>query len=291
MKKILILGVFLCLILWLGQGCGRKSGQDDRLLARVGNKDITLGDFQQKIAKLPDYYKGAVERNKPRFLEETIAEMLFYEEAVRQGVDRDREVRDLLNEAKKKIVIAKFIKSEVEDKLAVSENEERLFYEEHKNEFKTPELWRASHILVDSEQEAKDIAAQLAQGASFDELAKTKSIDATANRGGDIGYFRKGQLIPEFEKSCSKLEVGQVGEILHTQFGYHVIKLTGRKEPTAEEFEAVRQKIGDELKNKKRKELFDGLVEKLKDRYKVEVKGDALKLIETPADNPKEGVR
>ena len=147
----------------------------------------------------------------------------------------------------------------------------KKFYDEHKDEFKTPEMWRASHILVADEKEAKAMLDELAKGAKFEDLARAHSIDATASRGGDVGYFRAGQLIPDFEKACLKLDVGQTSGIVQTQFGYHIIKLTDKKEPGVKSYEEAKRAIEAELKKKKRSELFNALVLRLKNKYGVEV--------------------
>lgn len=273
---ILMLGFLIAL-----NGCAKKPAESDKILAKVSNKVLTLKEFNAKMAKVPAYYQAIVEKNKKRYLDETIVEMLFYEEAVREGIDRDREIRDIINEAKKKIIVAKFIKNEVEDKIRITDKELKLYYDEHKENFKSPQLWRASHILVSTEEEAKDVQSQLAKGANFEELAKTHSTDATATRGGDVGYFRMGQLVPEFENATAKLEVGQTADmILHTQFGYHIIKLTDKKEPAIEDFDKVKGAVENELKRVKRSELFDKLVMDLKKKYGVKIEEDAMKYLE-----------
>jgi peptidyl-prolyl cis-trans isomerase C len=149
------------------------------------------------------------------------------------------------------------------------------FYNEHKDEFKTPEMWRASHILVADEKDAKSILDELARGAKFEDLAVEHSIDATASRGGDIGFFRAGQLVPDFEKACLKLNAGQTSDIVRTQFGYHVIRLTDKKEPGVKSYEDARRAIEAEIIKQKRSELFNALMLKLKNKYGVEVDEDA----------------
>jgi peptidyl-prolyl cis-trans isomerase C len=206
---------------------------------------------------------------------------MFYEEAIRRGIDRDREVRDVLNEAKKKIYIAKLIKSEVEDKAKVSEKEMRDFYEENKEKFKSPAMRRASHILLATEKDAQDVLDELAKGADFEALAKARSMDATASRGGDVGYFRQAQVVPDFEKTCLELKVGETSGVVHTQFGYHVIRLTDIKEPAVKSFEEAKRFIESELKKKKRGELFDKLVVDLKAKYGVKIEEDALASLES----------
>ncbi len=256
-------------------GCGKSSGKDDRIIATIGSRPVMMSEFDTKIAKLPAYYQNIARQNRERFLDEMIMESLLYEEAVRKSMDRDSEVREVLADARKKILVAKLIKSEVDDRVDISASEAKLFYEQHKEQFRSPQLWRASHILVADEAQAMALLGQLAGGASFEELARANSTDATATRGGDIGYFRMGQLVPDFEKACVKLGVGETSDVVKTQFGYHIIKLTDKKEEGSEPFEKVAGNIEDILKRKKRGDLFDQMVAGLKKRYDVNVKEDA----------------
>ncbi|MDD5495503.1 MAG: peptidyl-prolyl cis-trans isomerase [Candidatus Omnitrophica bacterium] len=276
--SILLLISVIGVSLWTG--CVKKPSPDDKVLAEVSSKFITVNDLKKRISKLPPYYQDIINKNKKKFLDETIVEILFYEEAIRKGLDRDKEFKEIMYEAKKKILIAKLIKTEVEDKITVSDEEARKFYEANKENFKSPELWRASHILVATEGEAKEIQNELAKGASFEELARTRSMDATASRGGDVGYFRMGQVVPEFEKAALKLKPGEVSGIVQTQFGYHIIKLTDKKEPGVETYDKVKQAIEDELKKRRRSELFDELVEKLKNKYRVSIKENVFNALE-----------
>ena len=288
-RKILLLTCVVQIFVFSIDGCAKRPSPEDKVLAKVSNKVITVKDFKSRIAKLPSYYQGIVDKNKKGYLDETIMEMLLYEDAIRKGLDKDKEVRDVVSEARKKILIAKLIKNEVEDKANVSEDEMKRFYELHKAEFKSPELWRASHILVATEKEAKDILDELSKGASFEELAKARSMDATASRGGDVGYFRAGQLVPDFEKACLKLDVGQLSDVVHTQFGYHVIKLTDKKEPAIENYEKAKKAIEAELKKQKRRELFDKLVFNLKEKYGVEIKEDVFKNLDAAGQSKESG--
>ncbi len=260
--------------------CAKKSSPDDKIIATVSSKDITAGEFKSKISQMPAYYQKVVDKDRKRYLDEMILEMLLYEEAIRKGVDKDKDVKEVLIEAKKKVVTAKFVKNMVDDKVRITEEEMKNFYESNKNEFRTQPMWRASHILVANEREARDIQAELAKGADFAELAKTHSIDATASRGGDVGYFRSGQLIPDFEKECLKLEVGQVSDVVHTQFGYHIIKMTDKKEAAVKSFQDARRDIESELKRRKRSELFNELVSNLKGKYSVKIKEDVFEAMD-----------
>jgi peptidyl-prolyl cis-trans isomerase C len=271
MKKMVIftIAVFSCSALSLG-ACSRKPTTDDRVLARVSSKVITVNDFNSKIARMPGYYRNFVEKNKKKYLDDLIVEKLFYEEAVRRGIDRDKETKEVIDDAKKKIIIAGLIKTEVDNKAVVTKDEMRKFYEAHKDEFKTPAMWRASHILVNDEKEANQILDELAKGASFEDLARARSTDATASRGG--------------EKACMNLNVGQTSGIVRIQFGYHIIKLTDKREAGIQSFEEAAPAIENELKRRKRSELFNNLVLSLKDKYGVEIKEDIFESLEKPGE-------
>jgi len=285
-RVIIVAAVFAsCIGLY---GCGKAGKDGGKVIATVSNRSITVDSFKARIDRLPAYYQKIIKNNLKRYLDETIMEMLLYEEALRRGIDRDKEVKEILSEARKKVLISKLVTGEVDDKARASEDEIRKYYDEHKDEFKAPEMWRASHILVADESQAKLIADELSKGGDFTELAKKYSIDATASRGGDIGFFRQGQLVPEFEKVCLKLSVGQTSDILHTQFGYHIIRLTDKREAAAQSYDEAKRAIAGELNRKKKTALFDEMVNKLKSRYSVNINSSVFETFESE-EKAKEG--
>jgi peptidyl-prolyl cis-trans isomerase C len=258
----------LAIVFSILSGCGDAKS---RTLAAVDGKTITVGDFEKRLAKMPAYYKALASQRKKDFLEDMIAEQLLYKEALRRGLNRDPEVKDLLNEAQRKILVAKLIGVEGGKKTGVAEADVKEFYEAHKDGFMTPLKLRASHIQVDTEAEAGEVSWKLKEGADFGQLAAQYSKDPSKERGGDIGYFAKGQLMPEIESACFKLEVGQVSDIVKTQLGYHIMKLTDKKEPHVVELSEVKGTIEKELKDKAQRESFDGLVKSLKSKARIKI--------------------
>lgn len=89
--------------------------------------------------------------------------------------------------------------------------------------------WKASHILVKDQTLARDLVKRAKQGADFAALAREHSTCPSKGKGGDLGWFGSGQMVPEFERACSTMSVGSVSDVVRTQFGFHVIKLTGKK--------------------------------------------------------------
>ncbi len=275
-KMCLGIGVFFLVIgMFVFTGCEKAksksaAGEKD-VVATVGSETITLKEVDERIAKMPPYYQNMLKDRKKELVEDLVLEKLFYNEAKKRGLQNDKEVKETLAEAQKKIMISKFIKDEVEVKSAVTDKEAQDYYDSHREEFAIPERWGASHILVKTEEEAKAVLDELSKGKSFEELAKEKSQDASAKKGGDLGYFAKGQMVPEFEETAMKLEVGQTSGIVKTQFGFHIIKLTDKKAPEAQQFKDVEARIKNELTMKKRRDVFDKLVESLKSRTKTSI--------------------
>lgn len=254
-------------------GCAKKGGQ---ILARVNNTVITLDEFNKKIEMLPKQYQDIVKNQKKNFLDDIVKEELLYQEALKSNIDKDPETQKVVEEAKKKIIVFRLINDRVNEKVSVSDEEIKKYYDEHSEDFLMPERWRASHILVSARQEAEDIKNKLAGGASFEDIAKEKSKDATAKQGGDVGYFSKGQLIPEFETACLALEIGQISDIVETKFGYHIIKLMDKKSPEVQKFEDVKDLIKKEREREQQKGLFENMMNDLMKSGKVTINSGLL---------------
>jgi len=256
-------------------GCGQQ--KEGEILASIDSRhEITLEDFNARIAKLPERYQETVNQNKRQFLDELIVDRLLYDEALKKNLDRDREVLEVVEEARKKILIARLLKEDVEDLVTIDESEMEAFYNANRESFNVPEVLRASHILVKTEGEANEIVAELKKGANFEELARKRSIDPTAKIGGDVGYFTENQLVPEFEEICFSLQPGELSEVVKTKFGYHVIMLTERKEPHVKDLSEVRDVVEQAIKRQKKAIRFNEYVERLKEESKITINDSLL---------------
>ena len=131
-----------------------------------------------------------------------------------------------------------------------------------------------------SEAEAQNILDQIKKGGNFEELAKKHSVDAAAAKGGDLGWFGKGSMIPDFEKVVFGMKEGEISGIVKTQYGYHIIKLTGKRPAGTRSFEEAKDLIKAKLLPEKQQEIFAKLKEELKKNAKYTVNEDVLKGIE-----------
>ena len=263
-------------------GCGRSG--NGGVLARIDQKDvITRKDFDGRIAKLPKRYQDFVNKNKKEFLDELVIDKLLYKEALRKNLQNDKEVKEVYEEAQKKILIARLLKDEVEDKVVLSDEEIIGYYKANSEQFSSPEVLRASHILVKTQEEAKDVLAELSGGRNFEDLARARSIDPSGKSGGDVGYFTREQLVPEIEEACFNMQVGEISGIVKTQFGYHVIKLTERKEPRVKNLSEVRDAVEQSLGRRKKKAHFNEFVSRLKEKSKITINHKLLATISEEA--------
>ena len=260
----------------LNYGCGRG----EEVLVRIDRKEtITLTEFEERISKLPPQFQEIVNKNKKEFLDELIIDHLLYKKALERKLDEDDDVKKLFNEARKKIMMARLLKDEIEDNIAVNGEEIRDYYEANDDKFTTDETLRASHILVKTEKDAGDILVELSNGRNFEDLARARSLDPTSELGGDIGYFTRNQLVPEIEEACFDMAPGQISGVVQTKFGYHIIKLTEKKAPRVKELTEVHDSIEESLKRLKKKVLFNELVEKLKERSQITINQGLLREI------------
>ena len=153
----------------------------------------------------------------------------------------------------------------------MKDEEIKDYYVNHQDNFKTPEKVRASHILVDSEDEANNILDQLNNGMSFEEAARKYSNCPSKENGGDLGEFTRGQMVQEFEDAAFSMNQGQISEPVKTQFGYHIIKLISREEAGITPLEDVKEQIQNHLMALKQQQKFTDKANELKGKYDIKM--------------------
>ena len=157
--------------------------------------------------------------------------------------------------------------------IKMDDKEAEDYFNKNNEKFKRPEMVRASHILLKTEDEAKNILKKLNSGADFGKLAAEYSIDPSAKtNNGDLNFFPKGSMVPEFEKAAFSTPVGKTSNIVKTQFGYHIIKVTDKQAPQDIKFDQVKEIIKKEMVAGKQNILLEKLISELKMKAKVDVK-------------------
>jgi len=254
----------------------KKEGQ---VLAEVNGGSITTGDFNRELKNLPEYLKAMADTPEGRkeMLDTMVIRELILQQATKDGLDKGAEIEDKMKDLKKRLIVESFLKKKVETESQVSDADLQKFYEQNKEKFKTGEQIKASHILVKTEKEARDILTQIKAGGNFEELAKKNSVDSSAAKGGDLGWFGKGSMVPAFEKAAMALKEGQVSDVVKSDFGFHIIKLTGKRAAGIRPLEEVKDQIKGAIMPTKQQEIFQKIKEELKKTAKITVKEDVLK--------------
>ncbi|MFB0527477.1 MAG: peptidylprolyl isomerase, partial [bacterium] len=264
------------LIIGLGLFIFFKTKDNKNVLARIKGRKITLEEFQVRIAEIPSYYQGflATHNGKIELLNGMIAEAVLIQKAKEEGLHRREEIRRKLKNVEDRILLETMVQELQKDRIVVSDEEVKEYFEKNEKKFANPEQVRVSHILVKKKSEAKSILNELREGANFEKLARKYSIDSiTATRGGDLGYISRGEMIPAFEEAAFALkEKNDISPIIETPFGYHVVKLTGRKKMREETPEEIEREIRTGIQNEK----LDRLMEKYRKESMVSVNYELL---------------
>jgi len=278
MRRITI-SVLIIFLLLAVAACAKKEGPTGPYLAKVGNATITQADLEREMKNLPEFAQAlfAGSGGKEKFLNELVKKEILYQEAVKKGLDKDPEYLKKVEDYKKITLIGSLLEKEIEAKSKVTEKDVKDYYDKHKEEISSVSQIKASHILVKTEDEANKIYESLKKGANFTELAKKNSIDpGSAKNGGDLGFFSKGQMVPEFEAAAAKLRIGEISQPVKTKYGYHIIKVADKKLGKPIEFDKVKGLLSQRVAAEKQKEAFDSYLENLKKSYKVEINKDAV---------------
>jgi peptidyl-prolyl cis-trans isomerase C len=158
----------------------------------------------------------------------------------------------------------------------VTDEDVRAYYDENPGQFQQPEMVKASHILIKTEpgdtdemkakarSEAEGILAELKNGADFATLARERSACPSSQKGGDLGFFQRGQMVKPFEDAAFAMDVGDVSGLVETQFGYHIIKVTGRKEGRTVPLDEVKDDVRSMLEGRQQQEAMKTYTDQLR---------------------------
>jgi peptidyl-prolyl cis-trans isomerase C len=275
MKKVFI-AIFVVLCFF---SCTKK--ENGKVLVTIDKNKITMEEFNKELDKIPMNMKMAVatESGKKSFLDRLIMKKLLLIEANKEKIDNEKEFQTKLLDIKEQLQIESLLKKKIASNAQLNDEELKKYYDANKDKFKKEKEVNTRHILLKTEEEAKQIKEKLQNGEDFVELAKKFSIDPNAKTtGGELGFFPKGSLLPEYEDVAFKLaRVGQVSGIVKSQYGYHIIRLEGAKPPTFVAFDEVKDFIKQQLAQEKQKELIEKYIEDLKKNAKITINENLLK--------------
>ncbi len=247
------------------------------ILVTVNGKNITKQDAEAFVsASAPNAHFSQLDQTQQNMIKERLIEKaLFTELAAKEGIDKKPEFQQNMAKIKEELLVNMWMKEQM-DNAVVSDSEAKAFYDKNSKKFMQKDTVHARHILVKTEKEAQAIIDELkglkgdALKAKFIELAKSKSTGPSGPKGGDLGNFSKGQMVPAFSKAVWALDVGKITEKpVKTQFGYHVIYLEDKSESKTIPYEQVKEKIIASLKQKQFATKIAEVAKELKSKAKI----------------------
>lgn len=246
---------------------------ENKTLAFVNGKAVTQSDLDFMFSNLnPQIASQFVGPDgEQRLLSELINQKLLLEHALDSNIQNEDQFKDELEKLRGNL-LSQFAVKRVIDSVLISEEDAEKFYKEHPEYFISPEQIRASHILVSDEEKATKLYEEIKNGGDFALIAADHSTCPSAAAGGDLNYFSKGQMVPEFEEAVFALELNQVSKPVKTQFGYHIIKLTDKKPSFTSSFEDAKSTIIQNLTAQAQHDKYNSFIEELKKKYSVEFK-------------------
>jgi parvulin-like peptidyl-prolyl isomerase len=268
MKLTVVRGLFFVLgglAFWAAAPACRKAESSGPVVAQVGNYAITLGDLKSRLQEAPAAYQQYVasEDGRRQFLNLLIREKVLLAEAKTLGIPREPSYKEAiakfkgewgrrLKEYEETLQVESALRRLRTKDLAATDTDVENYYNEHLSEYQKPVEVLASHILLNTPQDAEAALAHLRAGEPFEKVARTMSKDpATAVRGGKLSPIQRGTLVPEFEDAAFQLKVGETSGIVKTQFGFHIIRKLAEKRLAPRSLADAKEEIRAKLERDK----------------------------------------
>jgi peptidyl-prolyl cis-trans isomerase C len=299
----------MCLALILSSGAAVVAQDTEpTVLAKVDGEPILQSDVDFVMEnfvlsqlgpdqKLSDEQKQQIEQNimnqliTQKLLMQTAedAQITIDDAMVEQQVQgATQQMPDVAPERLKEVIetnmtIQKLLQQEIIAKIEISEEEAQQYYEERKDQFKEPQQVKASHILVQVEpdateeekqaarQKAEELLSEVQAGKNFADVAEAESDCPSSERGGDLGYFPRGSMVKPFEDVAFALEEGETSDVVETQFGYHIIQLTGKKTEHQASFDEVAEDVNKTLQQQKQSTAINEWITELREKTNIEI--------------------
>jgi foldase protein PrsA len=227
----------------------------------ISNKVVDLEADKAKVKVTDKEIKAELDKMVEQYGGQDTFNMLLAQNGLTEDVFKEQIEQNLK--------VTKILEPSIE----ITDDEIKTYFEDNKASFDTPEQVEASHILVEDEKTAKEVKKKIDEGGDFAELAKEYSTDTqTKDNGGELGYFPTGQMVEEFDKAAFAMKVDEISDPVKTDYGYHIIKVTGKKEAKEATLEDSKEQIKEALLDQKVQEQASTWLSEATAKYKIENK-------------------
>lgn len=241
----------------------------NNVIANVAGHEVTEADFEAFKKTLPQEQQAYLQSPEAveYFKEQFIGLYLFAELGQEEKFDETEEFKSIMENTKRDL-LGQMAMRKVLGAITVSDEDAKTYYDENKALFQKPETAHAKHILMENEDEIKDVQKNIESGdITFEEAAQKHSTCPSGQQGGDLGDFGRGQMVKEFEDAAFDAELGKMVGPVKTQFGYHLIKVDSKNEAGTSDFEEVKDQVKSNLMQQKQQEAYDAKIKELKEKY------------------------
>jgi peptidyl-prolyl cis-trans isomerase C len=277
-------------------GCQTKT--KGPVVAHVGSINVTLDEIQRRLRDTPPAYQQYVGTSEGRkqYLQLILREKTVLAKAQQDGIAHDasyeKEIEKFkehqaaqLSDYKDTLLVESYLRKLRSNTLGVTDAEVQAYFDAHQEFYSQPQEIMASHILLNTREDAETVLARLKNGESFEKLAHELSRDpSSAAQGGHLAPFRHGTLVPEFEAAAFALKKGQISNVVQTQFGFHIIKKLGQVDLPPRTYADAKEEIRRQLERAK----FDQWVTKQESELGVKVDESMAALLSVQTPGPTE---
>jgi peptidyl-prolyl cis-trans isomerase C len=310
-------------LLCLGAACTRRGPPplDPSLVALVNGEGVPLVEFERELALAYEVPEGTTAPApdqlvalKQTVLQGLVDRQLLLEEARAKGISvppatvtaavqrlkaeyQDGRFQEALDQGRlsesefekktaARLTVEKLVDEVVYERVAVTEEELQAYLDAHAGEFLEPEQVHAAQIVVKEEEDARRLRDELHRGAKFGDLARAHSLSADARLGGDLGWFPRGVMPPEFDKVAFSLQPGQISDVVASEYGFHLFKVLERKPAKKKDLAQVRHEVERLLLREKKEKAQAAYVQGLRDKASIRINETALAKLRAPVGPP-----
>lgn len=251
------------------------------MVAKVGDTVFTLEQIENEIAQMPDYMRNQYQtpEKKLEYLKQKVMQEMLYDMALRKEYQKDAEVRKQISDYEKSLLAQRVYQEEAQDKINITENDIDMYYKANPDEFTRPASAKIAHILVDTEEKAKEVKQKLDGDAVFADVVKEFSIDeATKEKNGELGtVMENNPFLPgigreaELVSRIMQLPVDAISEPLKSAKGYHIFNVMEKQEKTITPFEEAKQLVAQKLSQMRQQEFQQKLIDDMLKTERVKI--------------------
>jgi peptidyl-prolyl cis-trans isomerase C len=245
-------------------------------IAKIGSKSVTDADLKGLVGNVSEAQKQQINGDaeiKNRMVDNLVVEELFVQEAEKTGVSKDKDYQTALDRARRQILAQRFLQKHVQPK--ITDANVKAYFDKNKGKYSQDEV-HAQHVLLKDEAEAKEVYEKAKKGDDFETLAKKYSKDpSAAQNGGDLGFFTRSRMVPQFADKAFSMAKGDISEPVKSPFGWHVIKVIEKREGKPIKFDEIKDQVKGDYQN----ETINELIASLKKSNKVVIHEDKVKAL------------